>query len=262
MSGNSTIADTQPILLSEAIDLVSFTTINGLLYGIALSLYALSARSLYLQLKDPDRRRQATFMFIYSSAVMAFGLVYFALATRVAIIAYLFHNNFVGNPILEQITQLFNDPPGIARDVFNLLVDTMTLAIQIWRLWAVYQATRYATVVIILPSLILLLFIGKSDTSKQYLGIATMLIESYALESVWSLAGLVSNCTVVIEIIAYLLVIYRVAIGRAWSKQTEQRVTRSIQFNVGHSTTLETATRTSHAFTDTDNPLPPAPLTA
>ncbi|KAF9441338.1 hypothetical protein P691DRAFT_641561, partial [Macrolepiota fuliginosa MF-IS2] len=86
---------------------------------------------------------------------------------------------------------------------------------------------------------------GATDISEQYMGIVTMLVESYALESVWPLASLAllitgstglllfSNCNVAIEIITYLLVIYRVSTGRAWSKKAGQQISRSLEFNHG-----------------------------
>ncbi|KAF9442509.1 hypothetical protein P691DRAFT_681370, partial [Macrolepiota fuliginosa MF-IS2] len=104
---------------------------------------------------------------------------------------------------------------------------------------------------------------------------------SYALESAWSLAALVSfmenytaveaffyDCSVPIEMIAYLLIIYQVSSGRAWNKQTGQQLTRSLQFNHdgGHTTQtteLETAVSASQAYTSAstvNGPSPQAPL--
>ncbi|KAF9443878.1 hypothetical protein P691DRAFT_632109, partial [Macrolepiota fuliginosa MF-IS2] len=86
---------------------------------------------------------------------------------------------------------------------------------------------------------------GTSETTKQYMGIVAMLIESYALESAWTFAILISGflgnraiadffvqCDAAIEIIAYLLVIYRVSSGRGWNRKTEQQMS-SLQFQAG-----------------------------
>ncbi|KAF9444769.1 hypothetical protein P691DRAFT_635524, partial [Macrolepiota fuliginosa MF-IS2] len=86
---------------------------------------------------------------------------------------------------------------------------------------------------------------GASETSKQYMGIVAMLIESYALESAWTLTililGFLGNtpagtffvdCDIAIEIIAYLLVIYRVSSGRGWNRQTGRQIS-SLQFQAG-----------------------------
>ncbi|KAF9444353.1 hypothetical protein P691DRAFT_645849, partial [Macrolepiota fuliginosa MF-IS2] len=273
--------------LYEEIDLVSSTAITGLLYGIALSLYVLSSRSLYPQLKVPDQRRHAIFMSVYTSVVMICGIMYFALTVLGDRLAYIDHNTSIGEPLDYLEIFDFTQPSGITLNIFGLLIDVLTLGIQIWRLWVIYSATRYAVVVIILPVLLFLCFIamgvinlvpipvtgdayetlvvsqltieilvtvlvvarllvvrrrhirlmGASEISKQYMSIATMLIESYALESAWTLAVLVAHsvnstavytffadCDGAIEVIAYLLVIYRVSTGRGWNKQTERQL--------------------------------------
>ncbi|KAF9440653.1 hypothetical protein P691DRAFT_781788 [Macrolepiota fuliginosa MF-IS2] len=268
---------TGQLRLIEDVDLISETTINGLLYGIALSLFFLCVQSLYPQLKDPHLRRQAIFMLGYTSVVMICGFVFLALFTQIIQLAYIDHNTSLGEPIVnEQV--LFGQPIGVGQGAFSTVMDALTLGIQLWRLWMIYNATQYAIIIMVLPVLLYLGVIGATDTSKLYLGIVTMLIESYALESAWALAALISyvvkgaasvglfnNCSGAIEMIAYLLVVYRVSTGRAWSKNTGQQITRSLQFNhgTGHTTQttgLETATQTSQTHTDAStvasNPLP------
>ncbi|KAF9443155.1 hypothetical protein P691DRAFT_788418 [Macrolepiota fuliginosa MF-IS2] len=152
----------QQQLLWEDLDLISSTTINGVLYGIALSLYVLAARSLYPQLKDLHQRRRAIFIFVYNSVVMICGIIFLALATRGAQLSYIDHNTFVGEPIEYQVTYLFSLPAGIAEDIFSTMIDILTLGIQIWRLWVIYSMTHYALAVIIFPLLLFLCFIGES----------------------------------------------------------------------------------------------------
>ncbi|XP_006457305.1 hypothetical protein AGABI2DRAFT_196070, partial [Agaricus bisporus var. bisporus H97] len=70
---------------------------------------------------------------------------------------------------------------------------------------------------------------GNTDIAAQYLGIAAMLIESYALSTAWNIGYLIAyilknppahnfftNCAVQVEILSYFLVLYRVFSGRAW----------------------------------------------
>ncbi|KAF9443154.1 hypothetical protein P691DRAFT_764551 [Macrolepiota fuliginosa MF-IS2] len=303
----------QQQLLWEDLDLISSTTINGVLYGIALSLYVLAARSLYPQLKDLHQRRRAIFIFVYTSVVMICGIIFLALATRGAQLSYIDHNTFVGEPIEYQVTYLFSLPAGIAEDIFSTMIDILTLGIQIWRLWVIYSTTHYALAVIIFPLLLFLCFIamdivsmvpwiqgqfilttsvvsqlaieifvtvlviarllahhvnynftGASEMSKQYMSIAAMLIESYALESAWTLAIIVSDflgnvpaytffgdCDGAIEVIAYLLVIYRVSTGRGWNKRTEQQIS-TLHFQAERSTrtSFEVTVRSSQALSD------------
>ncbi|KAF9444355.1 hypothetical protein P691DRAFT_786841 [Macrolepiota fuliginosa MF-IS2] len=331
------MSDTDPILSHwEAADLISSTTVNGVLYGIALSLYVLSARSFYPQLKDKDKQKHATFMFAYTSLVMICGTIYLALDTQDIQLAYIGHNTHLGEPREFEFIYSTSLPSGIAMNIFSVMIDFSTIGIQIWRLWVIYGATRYKTVVIILPTLLFLCYIattivyvlpvgdelfriangisigsqlvievfvttmvivsqfwflvwfsdtvlttttGASDASKEYMSIVTMLIESYALESAWTLAGLIlyfldsepsagaaftffADCDSAIEVIAYLLVVYRVFTGRAWNKQTEEQIS-SLRFQAGnsaHSTAPGTTTQTSQAISDVGtvpNSLPP-----
>ncbi|KAF9445988.1 hypothetical protein P691DRAFT_674523 [Macrolepiota fuliginosa MF-IS2] len=317
------MSNTPQILLYESLDLISTTTVNGVLYGIALSVFILSAQLLYTRSKDLDHRRQAIFMLVYTSVVMALGIIYLALLTWTIQLGYIDNNNFLGEPIEYEAAMFGGQLIGVVQGSLNTIIDCLTLGIQLWRLWVIYLATQYAVIIMILPSLLFLGFIelfidvkdvppdfvftmniafqlaftvlvtllviarllfirrhhvrlmGASDTSKQYMGIAAMLIESYTLESVWNIGGLVSstmpknqaviaffnNC----NIIACLLVIYRVSMGRAWNKQIGRQITRSLQFNHsnGHttqSTGLGIATQVSQTYTGTNNPLPSAPL--
>ncbi|KAF9446269.1 hypothetical protein P691DRAFT_648185, partial [Macrolepiota fuliginosa MF-IS2] len=163
------------------------------------------------------------FMFAYASVVMICGIVFLALNTWMVQLSYIDHNTFPGAAEEYEVAYLFTRPGGITEGTFNIIIDVLTLGIQIWRLWVIYSTTRYAIAVIILPILLFLCYTGASEASKQYMGIVAMLIESYALESIWTIAALISellgngpagtffaSCDPAIEIIAYLLVIYRV----------------------------------------------------
>ncbi|KAF9440773.1 hypothetical protein P691DRAFT_686520 [Macrolepiota fuliginosa MF-IS2] len=248
------------------------------------------------------------FMFAYTSAVMICGVVFLALQTWMVQLVYIDHNTFPGAAEEYESVYIYTQPGGIATDVFSATIDILILGIQIWRLWVIYGATRYAIAVIVLPLLLFFCFsaleivvialepsnawgrifaismtltvsqlaieilvtaliigrllvvrrrhintMGASETSKQYMGIVAMLIESYALESAWTLAILISevldnapataffdDCDAAIEIIAYLLVIYRVSSGRGWNRQTEQQIS-SMQFQAGRTTHLTTS---------------------
>ncbi|KAF9444351.1 hypothetical protein P691DRAFT_807512 [Macrolepiota fuliginosa MF-IS2] len=285
------MSDTAPgrgqLLLFESLDLIASTTIGGLLWGIAFTLYTFCALSLYPQLKKPHQRRQARFTFIYSSVVMTCGIMFLAATTWITQQAYIYHSDFPSGPIEYETFYLRVQPIGILEIIFSVALDFLTLAIQIWRLWVVWSPTRHAIVVTTLPLLLFLGYIavdvigfahttrsvpvfttvlvlqlavtvlvtllitlrlmlvrrshvklmGESDTDIQYLGIITILVESYALETVWCFAGLVSyfvkngpvstfflDCVVNIKVIAYLLVTCRVAIGRAWNEQKDHQI--------------------------------------
>ncbi|KAF9443737.1 hypothetical protein P691DRAFT_787564 [Macrolepiota fuliginosa MF-IS2] len=193
---------------------------------------------------------------------------------------YIDHNAIPRAAREYEDTYMFTQPGGITLQTFNIIIDILTLGIQIWHLWIIYGATQYAIAVIIVPLLLFLCFVdatsiqwvgllwylvshtadrntGVLETSKQYMGIVAMLTESYALESAWMLAALIAefldngqaagvffaDCNVAIEIVAYLLVIYRVSSGRGWNRQTERQIS-TLQFQAGrntHSATSEMA---------------------
>ncbi|KAJ3560122.1 hypothetical protein NP233_g11037 [Leucocoprinus birnbaumii] len=103
---------------------------------------------------------------------------------------------------------------------------------------------------------------GESDISNQYFSIISMLVESFALEFIWSTMIITTNfwpdnvrASAVndvfinlqssIEIITYLLVVYRVSTRRAWEKDTEEKLT-SLRWNRdAQRTTQLTTTQTS-----------------
>ncbi|KAF7760977.1 hypothetical protein Agabi119p4_10386 [Agaricus bisporus var. burnettii] len=278
------------LLLVTQIELVSGTTAAGTLYGIAFSLYCLYLHASIPQLRDHNRKRQTRFMITYSTIIMLCGLYYLLSNAWVIQDAYIMHANFPGGPYLyENPTQ-----PVIAAGLVLLsVVDVLTAAIQIWRLWVVWggRGAGYARYVVIVPLLCFLSFtalriravalnirqtgpdspspgvkpeiaelalqaiitilpttliagflifesqrqrklIGKSQQlSTPYMSVVAMLIESYAVESIWAIIFVIlfarrhpmlqffGNTQPYIEIIAYLLVLYRVANGRAYGSQ-------------------------------------------
>ncbi|XP_006464138.1 hypothetical protein AGABI2DRAFT_120914 [Agaricus bisporus var. bisporus H97] len=311
-------------LLATQLELVSTTTTGGTLYGIAFCLYCLYLHASLPRLREHDRRRQAQFMMSYSSIIMLCGLCNLILNTWINQDAYIKHANFPGGPLAYQKTTYLTQPAGIAVVlVCVLVIDILTAAIQIWRLWVIWSGTRYGRFVAILPSLCLAVFtalriktiyfnltltrangnlfrqearsqnasyalqatitilstvliagflivqrwrqkklLGKSQVlSTPYLSVIAMLVESYAMDSIWAIIiGVLNslnhpaiqffgNTQPYIEIIAYLLVLYRVANGRAYGSQrahepqSERNNISSLHWN--HTTTTESDDITS-----------------
>ncbi|KAF7760991.1 hypothetical protein Agabi119p4_10400 [Agaricus bisporus var. burnettii] len=221
---------------------------------------------------------------------MLCGLYYLVLSAVIIQDAYIKHSDFPGGPFLYEDSTYNTQPAIVVGLVCYLIVDISTAAIQIWRLWVVWSATRYAWLVVILPFLCFLGFtafrirstfldvvltgaevfsqnlkprtaelalqaiitilptiliagflifqnrrqrklIGKSQLSTPYMNVVAMLIESYAVESTWTILHVIlldlrhpalqffADTRLYIEIIAYLLVLYRVANGRAYELQ-------------------------------------------
>jgi len=106
--------------------------------------------------------------------------------------------------------------------------------------------------------------LGTSDTSRNYMNIVAMLVESYALDSLWDIAFIISyglhsrfsflfaGVSHTIKVIAYFLVVYRVASGRGWTRDTGLKLT-TLQWNRGESTAA--------GFTSEIHSRPPAKTT-
>lgn len=119
-------------LLYEAFDLLSSTTILGVLYGIAFTLYCHCARLLCLQLSNPGRRKQARFSLAYISLILICGTAYLALVARFMQLAYIDHANDPGGPrgfkvSYNSTTEIY----GAAIGIFDLAVEVLTMAIQV-----------------------------------------------------------------------------------------------------------------------------------
>ncbi|KAF5350670.1 hypothetical protein D9756_008550 [Leucocoprinus leucothites] len=108
---------------------------------------------------------------------------------------------------------------------------------------------------------------GPSEATSQYTSIISILIESFALESLWQVLSIIlvsiaarnsdttSNASdfinltqPFIQILAYLLVVYRVTTGRGWQEDTGQKLT-TLEWN-------RDEPQTSTGFNDTRVSLP------
>ncbi|KAF7762320.1 hypothetical protein Agabi119p4_8913 [Agaricus bisporus var. burnettii] len=91
--------------------------------------------------------------------------------------------------------------------------------------------------------------IGEVNGSAGYMKIVAMLIESYALESIWILTQTIvlfhpvlaffAESRPYIQIIAYLLVQYRVASGKAYESQRGQSILSSLHWNQPNRATIQ-----------------------
>lgn len=129
-----TMSDAAPprgVILYEAANLIGSTTINGALYGIAFALYILCVRSLYPQFKNADQQRRALFTFAYTSVVVICGLIFVALVTQITQLSYVVHRKFPGGPTAYEAEYLFTQPIGITVGAFSVVVDLLTLGVQV-----------------------------------------------------------------------------------------------------------------------------------
>ncbi|KAJ3552548.1 hypothetical protein NP233_g12854 [Leucocoprinus birnbaumii] len=107
---------------------------------------------------------------------------------------------------------------------------------------------------------------GESTTAAQYTSIIAMLVESFTLESIWTIGASINGAFMIgyqgfkvdfltgeeffantgpfIEIIAYLLILYRVSTGQAWQVDTEEKLT-SLQWNRDGMETTQLSTQAS-----------------
>lgn len=119
------------ILLVEAIDLISQTTIRGVLVGIIVVLYILCAWSLYPGLKGPHRQRQTRFTFVCASVVVICKVVSFAIYSRAAEISYANNNKFPGGVIAYETQDPDNQLLEFTGAVFDVISDSLAPGIQV-----------------------------------------------------------------------------------------------------------------------------------
>ncbi|EKM75896.1 hypothetical protein AGABI1DRAFT_109134 [Agaricus bisporus var. burnettii JB137-S8] len=115
---------------------------------------------------------------------------------------------------------------------------------KIWRVWVIWSVTRYAKMIIVLPSLCFLTFTGEAQAFTGYMNIVTVLIQSYAIESMWLLTAEIIHAhpatTFFIETSPYIE--YRVSKGTSYESQRGRSNFSSLHWN--HS---------NHAATQLDN---------
>ncbi|KAF5362243.1 hypothetical protein D9756_001992 [Leucocoprinus leucothites] len=304
---------------SEAIDLVSTTTIQGVLYGIGFILYCMCQRLLYKDFRKGDKPRHTILLFLHSFLVFVVASMVLVILTQTALLAYLDHNDSVGSPILYEKGLLPVKPPStykLLNIVIGPLICFLVDAAEIWRIFIIWSESPYrvhAVVVSVLCSLanpsmsisayllfaamvmwdvsaffiysaialssptntssniqiivcngietitILIYFLliaGRiifvrrriakmmgetfSSLSNGYTSVVAILAESYALAAVVSLGATISSAAFDVRrpalfffraisphvnMISYLLVLYRVLSGRAWNRDTERQLT-------------------------------------
>lgn len=131
---SATVMSAKSRISWEAFDLISNTTILGVFYGIAFTLYCLCVRSLYLQLQDPDLRRQTRFTICYISLLFFCSTTYLALCARMGQLAYVNHaSDFPGGPLeYEHNRPSLESTANITTtSILGLIVEILTIAMQV-----------------------------------------------------------------------------------------------------------------------------------
>lgn len=121
------------MFLSEALDLLSSTTILGALYGITFTLYCLCARQLCLNLHKPDNRRRAGLSLGLVSILFFCATGILTLSGRMTQVFYIDHAEFPGGPFqyegstFDTTNKFYFGTLGI----LNVVVGLLTTAIQV-----------------------------------------------------------------------------------------------------------------------------------
>lgn len=119
------------LLLFESFDLLGNTAV-GLSYGILLTLYCLCAQSLYLQLQDLYKKRQARFTLAYTSFMLFCSTVYLISSSRLGQLAYIDNVNFPGEPLQYELS--YNPTSNAYKAVDSILqviLEASTMVIQV-----------------------------------------------------------------------------------------------------------------------------------
>ncbi|KAF7782111.1 hypothetical protein Agabi119p4_1487 [Agaricus bisporus var. burnettii] len=145
---------------------------------------------------------------------------------------------YLANVVTGILQVAFIWPPRVA----ELPYITRTLDLVIVIGLSVAEASEIMMTLMIITRLMLIRqkhirLMGKTDISTQYLGIAAMLTESYALCTPWNIGYLIAyilrnppahnffgRTGTQIGILSYFLTLYRVFSGRAWDRQTQTKL--------------------------------------
>lgn len=131
---NNNVSTDGATLLQEAFDLIGFTTLSGVFYGIAFVLYCLCARLWYLQLRrDPHHRRYTMLSLTLASIVIMSATAAMAVGTRIAQLAYVDHSGFPGGPpnYEDSVILAPDNPLRAAYIILTLIADASTQGVQV-----------------------------------------------------------------------------------------------------------------------------------
>ncbi|EGO22260.1 hypothetical protein SERLADRAFT_409827 [Serpula lacrymans var. lacrymans S7.9] len=221
-------------ILNDSTNLIGTTTINGVSYGIMFTLYVTCVHFLYQRFKTSGGKRTSVFLFGYMSVMFIFGTLYTVSGSRTIQLAYVNHRDYSAGPAAYDLV-IFSQPITILGSVSYTVSNWMSDGLILWRFIILYQNIRYNLWIITFPCILFLASIGAAHAA-QYTGIATLLIESSALYALWSIIFLVLYAInnpvqfvflaslAEVQIIAPLLIIVRVAQGKAWTRNTESAI--------------------------------------
>ncbi|KXN85266.1 hypothetical protein AN958_11560 [Leucoagaricus sp. SymC.cos] len=161
---------------NDAANLVG-TCLTGFGYGIAFTLYCLCATKLWAQLQSNNRHRQALFMLVYTTVLIICGCLYFASAVRIVQDGYVTFRNFPGGPYAYTVFA-FSTPDNYLGLVIYFLVNWMTDALLIWRVYVLFGGKRYPWAVILFPCVIYFASVA--------MGLVVIVEDSHTTESFWS----------------------------------------------------------------------------
>ncbi|PPR04984.1 hypothetical protein CVT24_010448 [Panaeolus cyanescens] len=269
------VGQTSEQIFEDGVKLIAGTTINDVSYGIVLTLYFMCINALIQQYQERTHRIRSIFSAVYITIMFAAGTFYCAVNAREAQLAFVDNPNLPGdavaynaytfdtpfnvagvvsffltawmNDALLSITGRFGVSMGMVALIETVLpTRSFWAAISLKFVMAYYALTvAYTVLITSLMTLRILLarreFIkatGQKGYGAQYLSIATMIVESSALYSVWGLVFLglyIANHPVQYVFLASLSevqvsgVLVIVSTGKAWSADTTHVLSRNGQ---------------------------------
>jgi hypothetical protein len=170
------------ILLLATTDFIGATTLTAALYGFSFAFYCLTTQIIYGQLKsDPNRRKQSFGTLAIMSYIMACGFIILAIQIQGNKIQYIDHGHYPwskGGPFAyASDASMDRLPMTFVLNTFHVSLNCLTFGIpvsplfqvcctrshceQIWRLWVVWNMSRYAAYVVASTILLFLANIGK-----------------------------------------------------------------------------------------------------
>ncbi|KAF5344957.1 hypothetical protein D9756_011504 [Leucocoprinus leucothites] len=145
--------DSEIIHHFEAIDFVSTTTIQAIFYGIGFTLYCMCQRMLYRDFRKGHRPRHTMVLFFHSLLVLVVASTILVILTQTTLLAYLDHNDSVGDPVLYEDGLLPAKPPS-AYKFYNIIIlpvsNVLVNAAEIWRIFIIWSESPYVIHIIVI----------------------------------------------------------------------------------------------------------------
>ncbi|KAF5343954.1 hypothetical protein D9756_011565 [Leucocoprinus leucothites] len=193
----------------KVIDLVSWTTIAGLFYGIGFTLYCMCLRILYRNLQRRDRQKHTIILLCHSLLVFVLTTIVIGVDTQLTVVKYFDHNDAiaVGSIGYENNDMRRLTVPAVLQLAVYPAVYTLTSVIETWRIWVIWTASPYALHVLAIYVMCYLAMLG----TYVY---GCVFNPSVSPSTKMALCAAINGLSIAVTLLAFLLIAGRILFVR------------------------------------------------